>query len=143
MFECADATAFQHLLWLDRVFEQLVDAADTPAILVGRSQADGRLLLVLQMIRRKLGPFHVLNAADLEVADYNALVFDRNAARNPAAVQQVLSALREPKLVRVRKVRTALSIFRSAINQRRSARWTTRRMRLSSQRRSKPGSLAS
>ena len=84
LHERADATAFQHPLWLDRAFARLIDAADrSPTILIGRSACDDRLMLVLPMIRRKVGPFSMLDAADFDVADYNALVFDRNAANDP------------------------------------------------------------
>lgn len=107
LFANADATAFQHPIWLDRTFTRLVGGGDhlTSAILVGRLLPDRRLAFVLPLIRRRLGPFALLDAADLEVGDYNALVIDPAVARNPAAVRQIQSALRELKLVRVRKVR--------------------------------------
>jgi CelD/BcsL family acetyltransferase involved in cellulose biosynthesis len=104
LFERSDATAFQHPLWLDRASARLI--ADRPAaILVGRESSDGRLMLVLPMIRRNIGPLGLLDAADLDVADYNALVFDRTAARHPDAVRQVIDELRKLRLVRVRRLR--------------------------------------
>lgn len=100
----ADATAFQHPIWLDRVFGRL--ASDHPTeILVGRTQAGGRLVLVLPMIRRQLGFLSVRDAADLNVSDYGAFVVDQATGSNPAFVKQILDALRELTLVRVRKVR--------------------------------------
>jgi CelD/BcsL family acetyltransferase involved in cellulose biosynthesis len=106
LFKRSEATAFQHPIWLDRTFARLVKPSDrSAAILVGRSHADRRLMLVVPMIRRKLGPLSMLDAADLEVADYNALVFDRSAARDPAVVHQVQRALRNLRLIRIRKVR--------------------------------------
>ena len=106
LFERADATAFQHPIWLDRKFARLVDAkGHAPAVLVGRSQPDNRLIFVLPMIRRKLGPFVLLDAADLDVGDYNALVVDRRAAANPDTARQIARRLRRLNFVRMRKVR--------------------------------------
>ena len=103
LYERADATAFQHPIWLDRVFGRLASDHLTE-ILIGRTQADGRLILVLPMIRRRLGFLSVRYAADLKVGDYSAFVVDQAAAGNPAIVKQILDALRDLTLVRVRKV---------------------------------------
>jgi CelD/BcsL family acetyltransferase involved in cellulose biosynthesis len=63
------------------------------------------------MIRRRLGPFGLLDAADLDVADYNAIVVDRHFARDPAMLRQILRALRKLNLARVRKVRDGMIDF--------------------------------
>lgn len=105
LFHRADATAFQHPIWLDRAFRRLTDTSRSPAVLVGRQQPDRRLVLVLPMVRRRLGLFTVLDAADLEVGDYNAFVIDRTVARNPVAMQQIEGMLSRFTLVRIRKVR--------------------------------------
>lgn len=112
LFQRADATAFQHPLWLDRAFRRLTDATNrAPAVLVGRLQSDRRLVFVLPMVRRGPGPFALLDAADLEVGDYNAFVVDRTVARNPVAVQQIQRMLSQFNLVRVRKVRDDTSFL--------------------------------
>jgi CelD/BcsL family acetyltransferase involved in cellulose biosynthesis len=106
LFERADASAFQHPIWLDRAFARLVDRTkQTPAILIGRSGREGRLALAVPMIRRKLGPFSVLDAADFDVGDYNALVVDRQLARDDETAQQIARCLGKFSIVRVRKVR--------------------------------------
>lgn len=104
LFERADATAFQNPIWLDCVFRRLASEHPTE-ILIGRTRADGKLILVLPMIRRHLGPFSVRDAADLNVSDYGALVVDQGAAESPAVLDQIMDALRELTLVRVRRVR--------------------------------------
>lgn len=104
LFERADATAFQHPLWLDRAFARLTGNGRSPAMLVARA-GDGRLMLMLPMVRRKVGPFGMLDAADLDVADYNALVIDRTIARNAESVRQTLRELRKLQLVRMRRIR--------------------------------------
>lgn len=106
LFARAEVTAFQHPLWLERKFARLVGSGQhAPAVLVGRSQPDRRLMFVLPMIRRKLGPFVLFDAADLEVGDYNALVVDRRAAADPGVARQITRTLRRLNLVRIRKVR--------------------------------------
>lgn len=106
LFERADATAFQHPIWLERSFARLVsDTGRTPAVLLGRARPDGRLVFALPMIRRKLGPFGVFDAADLDVGDYNALVVDRTVARDGNAARQIARTLGKFAMIRVRKVR--------------------------------------
>jgi CelD/BcsL family acetyltransferase involved in cellulose biosynthesis len=113
LFERADATAFQHPLWLERASARFI--ADRPvAVLVARDASDGRLMLVLPMIRHKLGPFSLLDAADLDVADYNAPVVDRTAARHAETFRQIADELRKLRLVRMRRLRNdtpGLSLF--------------------------------
>ena len=104
LYERADATAFQNPVWLDCVFRRLASEHPTE-ILIGRTRADGKLILVLPMIRRQLGLFSVRDAADLNVSDYGALVVNQSVAGNPAVVDQIMDALRELTLVRVRRVR--------------------------------------
>ena len=104
LFERADATAFQNPIWLDCVFRRLASEHPTE-ILIGRTRIDGKLILVLPMIRRQMGLFSVRDAADLNVSDYGALVVDQGAAGNPAVVDQIMDALRDLTLVRVRRVR--------------------------------------
>lgn len=110
LFRRADASAFQHPVWLQGIHDRLVPASGhRPATLEGRSAADGRLLLVCPLVRRRIGPFSVLDAADLGVSDYNGIVIDRDfaaaAARDGALRAEISAALRRSVLVRVRKVR--------------------------------------
>lgn len=104
LYKRADATAFQNPIWLDCVFRRLAPAHLTE-ILVGRTRADGKLILVLPMIRRGLGFLSVRDAADFDVSDYGAFVVDQGAVGDPAVANQIMDALRELNLVRVRKVR--------------------------------------
>jgi CelD/BcsL family acetyltransferase involved in cellulose biosynthesis len=105
LFGRADATAFQHPLWLDRAFAHLAGHDRGRAVLVARAAGDGRMMLMLPMIRRKVGPFSMLDTADLDVADYNAPVIDQAVVGNTEAVRQIRHALRKLRLVRMRRVR--------------------------------------
>jgi CelD/BcsL family acetyltransferase involved in cellulose biosynthesis len=57
------------------------------------------------MIRRRFAGFSLLEAADLDVGDYNAVVVDRSLARHPGVAAQILRALDRRRRVRVRRVR--------------------------------------
>jgi CelD/BcsL family acetyltransferase involved in cellulose biosynthesis len=105
LFERSAATAFQHPIWLDRMFEHLAGARGrSVSVLTGRTKIDGRLVFALPMIKRRLGVFGVFDAADFDVGDYNALVIDQGDASSPAVLQQILSALTRLQLMRVRRV---------------------------------------
>jgi CelD/BcsL family acetyltransferase involved in cellulose biosynthesis len=104
LYERADATAFQNPIWLDCAFRWL--ASPYPAeILIGRTRADGKLVVLLPMIRRQLGLVSLRDGADLNVSDYSALVVDQRVAGIPAVVEQIMAALRDLTFVRVRRVR--------------------------------------
>ncbi len=104
LYERADATAFQNPIWLDCAFRWL--ASPYPAeILIGRTRADGKLVVLLPMIRRQLGLVSLRDGADLNVSDYSALVVDQRVAGIPAVVDQIMAALRDLTFVRVRRVR--------------------------------------
>jgi CelD/BcsL family acetyltransferase involved in cellulose biosynthesis len=104
LFERANATAFQNPIWLDCVFRRLA-SEHRAEILIGRTRSDGKLILVLPMIRRQFGFLSIRDAADLNVSDYGAIIVDQDATGNPAALDQIMDALRDLTLVRVRRVR--------------------------------------
>jgi CelD/BcsL family acetyltransferase involved in cellulose biosynthesis len=102
LFARSSATAFQHPIWLHGVFTQLT-ADHEPAFMIARTQAEGKLMLVLPMIKRRFGIFSCYDAADLDVGDYAALVVDREAGAD--ASRQIHEALSRLGLLRIRKVR--------------------------------------
>jgi CelD/BcsL family acetyltransferase involved in cellulose biosynthesis len=109
LFENSDATPFQHPVWLARMFARLVAASGrSPQVLLGRTRSDRRLVVVFPLIRRKFAGFSLLEAADLDVGDYNAIVVDRTLAKHPAVAPQILRALDRRRRVRVRRVRNGV-----------------------------------
>lgn len=99
------ATAFQHPLWLDAFYRIVAPARGAePVIIVGRL-ADGRPVLVLPMIRRKISGVLLLEAADLGVSDYAAPVVSNALAQGTEARTAILAALPDHDILRVRPVR--------------------------------------
>jgi CelD/BcsL family acetyltransferase involved in cellulose biosynthesis len=125
LFQAADATAFQHPIWLDLVYSRLVVARGLdPAILVGRAEQDGRLVAVLPLVKRRFGPLLWFDGADLGVGDYSAIVLDRRIAGAPgnSGWRQLAQALRRFGVFRIRNVRqddvglaSATAVFRSSL----------------------------
>ena len=77
LFNRARATAFQHPLWLQHLYAMLLNpGTDEPLVVTVRTKADGRLLLVLPLVRRRLGLMRVVEFADLGVSDYAEPVCD-------------------------------------------------------------------
>ena len=110
LFESSRATAFQHPLWLDRVYGRLAPRLDAePLIIAVRWRDDRRLALVLPLLRRRRGGMRVIEFADLGVSDYAtpvcadatfALLLGDQAVR-----ERVRDALPSHDLVRILKQR--------------------------------------
>ena len=107
LFARSDATAFQHPIWLDHLYSCLVPGTRlSPLILTART-VSGRLVLVLPLIKRRYGPFVLIDAADLGVNDYNAIVVDRDfieEIRACPSIQELLG-LSPLCMLRLRKIR--------------------------------------
>lgn len=77
LYDSADATAFQHPVWLHHLYADLAPRRNAePLVVTGRDAASGRLLLVLPLLRRRTGPFRRIEFADLGVGDYASPVLD-------------------------------------------------------------------
>ena len=64
-------------LWLDRLYARLVPHVGAqPLIVTVRSRADGRLVMVLPLLRQRRGAMRVVEFADLRVSDYASPVCD-------------------------------------------------------------------
>ncbi len=109
LFADADATAFQHPLWLDAFGCELAPARGARlGALVGRQ--DGRLRLVAPLILRRRRGLRLLEAADLGVGDYAAPVLDPDWSPAPEDGQGGLAAraarlLPAHDILRIRPVR--------------------------------------
>ncbi len=84
------ASAFQHGVWLDRLYARLAPVRGARRCVVTvRTAEDGRLVGVLPLVRRRRGLVRVVEYADLGVSDYAVPVIDRDSAlsiRGDAAI---------------------------------------------------------
>lgn len=108
LFERASATAFQHPIWLHRLYRDLAPRLGAePLIVAARRRGTGELAMVLPLVRRKRGSLRVIEFADLEVSDYAAPVCDPAALGELAServAREVRAQLRPFDLVRVKKL---------------------------------------
>ena len=81
LYAGSGGSAFQHGVWLDRLYGRLAPARDARRCVVTvRAAADGRLVGVLPLVRRRRGLVRVVEYADLGVSDYAVPVIDRDWA---------------------------------------------------------------
>jgi len=110
LFESSRATAFQHPLWLDRLYRQLAPRRNAePLIIAVRWSNSGRLAMILPLIRRRYGVVKLIEFADLRVSDYAAPVCDDATFAlvlgNKAGCEQIRGALRPYDFLRMQKLR--------------------------------------
>jgi CelD/BcsL family acetyltransferase involved in cellulose biosynthesis len=111
LFENSRATAFQHPLWLDRVYRRLAPHLDVePLVISVRWSNNGRLAMILPLIRRRYGVMKVIEFADLKVCDYAAPVCDDATfaliLRDEIVCKQIRMALQPHDFLRIQKLRT-------------------------------------
>jgi len=109
LFERSRASAFQHPLWLDAVYRMLVPAHGAkPLVLVARRRGDGRLAMVLPLVRRRRHGVRLVEFADFGVTDYASAVCDDATfaalVGSPRAQQQMLDLLKPFDLLRIKKI---------------------------------------
>jgi CelD/BcsL family acetyltransferase involved in cellulose biosynthesis len=110
LFESSDATAFQHPLWLDRIYREVAPRLGAePLVVTIRDGASGRLAAVLPLVRRKRGLLRVVEFADLGLTDYAGPVCGRGEwnelVRKPGVRRAVLDAIRPFDVLRIAKLR--------------------------------------
>ncbi|MPV88089.1 GNAT family N-acetyltransferase, partial [Georgenia ruanii] len=108
LYARADATPFQHGLWLHTLYEVLAPRRGARRLVVTVRDAEGRLALVLPLTRRRQGPLRVVEFADLGVSDYAAPVLDpRDASAllgDGGLARQIRAALGRFDLLRIERV---------------------------------------
>jgi len=118
LFRLSCASAFQHPTWLDRLYGRLAPALGAePLVITARDRADGRLAMVLPLVRRRRGTMRVIEFADLRVSDYTAPVCDAATfeliLQDKAACAALRKLLKPYDLLRIRKLgETALPLER-------------------------------
>lgn len=110
LFNRSRATAFQHPLWLHHLYTMLLNlGSDEPLVVTVRSQADGRLLLVLPLVRRRVGLMTVVEFADLGVSDYAEPVSEQaefaRILHDDEACFRIRDALAPFDFLRIKKLR--------------------------------------
>src|ERR1700742_1031528 len=112
LFAESCATAFQHPIWLDAIYHKLVPRLNVePLIVTVREPVNGRLLMVLPLVRRRYRGLRTIEFADLGVSDYVAPVasdatIDAVAA-DPFARRRIEAVLKPFDMLRIRKLRSA------------------------------------
>jgi CelD/BcsL family acetyltransferase involved in cellulose biosynthesis len=109
LFAGARATAFQHPLWLDRLYRTLAPRQNAEPIVVAvRWRHNGRLAMLLPLLRRRHGVLRVIEFADLQVSDYAAPVADDQTfarlAADRSAREKIRALLKPYDLIRIQKL---------------------------------------
>ena len=109
LFESSRATAFQNPLWLDRVYRNLAPQLNADAVVVAvRRRDNGRLAMLLPLLRRRHGALRVIEFADLQVSDYAAPVADdavfTQIASDRQAREKIRALLKPYDLLRIQKI---------------------------------------
>jgi CelD/BcsL family acetyltransferase involved in cellulose biosynthesis len=120
LFEQSCATAFQHPIWLDSIYRKLVPQLKaTPLIVTVRDAANGRLVMVLPLLRRRYRGLRTVEFADLEVSDYIAPVASDAAieavAADPFACRRIGAVLKPFDIMRIRKLRSSSMAVRKLL----------------------------
>jgi CelD/BcsL family acetyltransferase involved in cellulose biosynthesis len=107
LFAASRATAFQHPKWLDAVYRKLLPGKGTALIITVRR--DGRLAMVLPLVRRRYAALRAVEFADFGVSDYSSPVAsDADSATilaDRATCSRIKAALKPYDVLRVQKLR--------------------------------------
>lgn len=111
LFAASRATAFQHPVWLAALYRGPVQQLNAdPLVVTVRNASNGRLVMVLPMLRRRHLGLRMIEFADLGVSDYvhpvasDAII---DAVGNCATTCGRIGAVLKPfDLLRIRKLRT-------------------------------------
>lgn len=127
LYEHSDATPFQHGVWLQHVYTRLAPARSaTRCIVTARRAADGKLVMVMPLLRRRQGLLRMVEFADLGVADYAAPVLDRRVAAalraDPTVSRRISTALGRFDLLRIERVADSPDAVQSLVADARSKR---------------------
>lgn len=111
LFAESDATAFQHPIWLDGIYRNLVPKLEAaPLIITVRDATDGRLVMVLPLVRRRDRGLRIIEFADLGVSDYVAPVASEATieavAADAFACGRISAVLKPFDMLRIRKLRS-------------------------------------
>jgi CelD/BcsL family acetyltransferase involved in cellulose biosynthesis len=120
LFSRSDATVFQHPIWLHNLYTRVVSRLDAaPKIITLRTQADGKLVLLLPLVLRRYHRLKVIEFADFQMSDYIAPVCDRHVmptiTSDARINEQILAALKPYDLIWIRKLRDDAALIAGAL----------------------------
>ena len=96
LFANSAATAFQHPIWLALLYEKIVRRGGaTPLVIVVRDGANGRLAMVLPLVRRRYMLLSVVEFADMRVSDYVSPVADEQTFSLILADDRTVATIRK------------------------------------------------
>ena len=110
LFEHSGATAFQSPFWLDHFYRKLVrQVGAQPLIITVHLEGSRTPDAVIPLVREKYYGFHILQPADLGIADYNSIIGERHVlnllASNSDFKSQLIRCLDPFDIVLFRKQR--------------------------------------
>lgn len=107
LFAYSRATAFQHPQWLDALYRKIVPALNAKPLIV-TVRRNGRLTMLLPLVRRRYGTLRAIEFADLGVSDYAAPVASGEAfdaiASDSGACARIKAALKPFDVLRIQKL---------------------------------------
>jgi CelD/BcsL family acetyltransferase involved in cellulose biosynthesis len=111
LFAESDATAFQHPIWLDAIYNKLATPLNVePLIVTVRDAAGGGVKMVLPLLRRRHLGLRTIEFADLGVSDYVAPVASEATidaiAADPFACRRIKALLQPFDMLRIRKLQS-------------------------------------
>lgn len=111
LFAKSSASAFQHPMWLDAIYQKLVPQLKVdPLIVTVRDAVDNHLVMVLPLLRRRHRGLRTIEFADLGVSDYVAPVASDAAiemvAADPFTCKRINAVLKPYDILRIRKLRS-------------------------------------
>ncbi|MBN9084236.1 MAG: cellulose biosynthesis protein CelD [Rhizobiales bacterium 62-17] len=109
LFANSAATAFQHPIWLANLYDKLIALNDVePLVIVVRMGADGRLAMVLPLVKRRYAMLKIVGFADMDVSDYISPVVDHATFQriidDPAAIAAIGNCIRPYDILRIGKI---------------------------------------
>lgn len=115
LFARSPATAFQHPLWLAKLYRHLVPGRVAERLVI-TIRREGTLVGLLPMIRRRVRGVVLVESTDLGVSDYSAPIVDPDWTADAACRARIVAALQPFDWLRVRPVRAEhLDAWRSLI----------------------------
>jgi CelD/BcsL family acetyltransferase involved in cellulose biosynthesis len=103
------ATPFQSFTWVSTLADTVGPSLAAEAfVVIVRDPSSGRDILLMPLVRRRLGPARIIEFADFGVSDYNAPIIAPEIAAAPerlaAAWKQAILALPPSDIIRINKI---------------------------------------
>ncbi len=105
LFQRAEASAFQHPLWLEAVYRLMASTKGARKLVItGRDAGTGALRLVIPLVRHYSGGLNLIETIDLSVGDMALPVYDPSWIPPGNIRQAIEDSLPDHDLIRIRPV---------------------------------------